>query len=55
MMVLSGGMMGFAFVLTTVLAWLGVAFLELFLVMGVTLFRDAKVGSPASGASRLNK
>jgi putative Ca2+/H+ antiporter (TMEM165/GDT1 family) len=42
-MVLSGGMVGMMFALITVLTWLGVAFLEVFLVMGVTVLRDAKV------------
>ncbi|MBE4719332.1 hypothetical protein [Pseudarthrobacter sp. AB1] len=39
-MVLLGGMMGLAFALTTILTWLVVGFLEVFLVMGTTIFRD---------------
>lgn len=41
-MVLSGGMVGFLFALITVLTLLGIAILEVFLVMGVTVWRDAK-------------
>jgi putative Ca2+/H+ antiporter (TMEM165/GDT1 family) len=50
-MVLSGGMVGFVFALITVLTWLGIAFLEVFLVMGSMVWRDAMArkdpGEPA--------
>lgn len=52
-MAVSGGMVGFVFALITVLTWLGVAFLEVFLVMGSTVWRDARArkdsGEPAQG------
>jgi xanthosine utilization system XapX-like protein len=41
-MVLSGGMVGFMFALLAVRTWPGVAFLEVFLVMGATVGRHAK-------------
>ncbi|QDG68114.1 hypothetical protein NIBR502772_19595 [Pseudarthrobacter sp. NIBRBAC000502772] len=42
MLAVTGGMVGFAVALITVLTWLGVGFLEVFLVMGTTVYRDAK-------------
>jgi putative Ca2+/H+ antiporter (TMEM165/GDT1 family) len=42
-MILSGGMVGLVFAMIAVLTLLGIAFLEVFLVMGVTVWRDAKV------------
>ncbi len=35
--------MGFVFALITVPTWLGIAFLEVFLVIGVAVWRDATV------------
>jgi putative Ca2+/H+ antiporter (TMEM165/GDT1 family) len=49
-MVLSGGMVGFVFALITVLTWLGIAFLEVFLVMGSMVWRDAMDKDPGESA-----
>jgi hypothetical protein len=43
LVVLSGGMVGLVFAMIAVLTLLGIAFLEVFLVLGVTVWRDAKV------------
>jgi putative Ca2+/H+ antiporter (TMEM165/GDT1 family) len=51
-MALSGDMMGFVFALMTILALLGIAFLEVFLVMGVMVLRDSKARKVAGEFAR---
>lgn len=48
-MAVAGGMVGFMLSLITGLTLLGVAFLEVFLVMGTTVYRDAKVRKASGG------
>lgn len=48
-MAVTGGLVGFMFALVIVLTWLGVGFLEVFLVMGSTVYRDARARKASGG------
>ncbi|MFJ5694582.1 hypothetical protein ACIP9X_12110 [Arthrobacter sp. NPDC093125] len=41
-MLLSGGMVGFVFALIAALTWLGIILLEVFLTIGLMVWRDAR-------------
>jgi hypothetical protein len=51
-MAMTGGMMGFMLALITVLTWLGVGFLEVFLVMGTTVYRDDRARKASGGPTQ---